>query len=367
MTVQLDLSGPPRQRGQQHGEQLKDGIHELYDNFISLMASSDGGAVPVSEQAVLHYAKLHEPYIRDAAPDLFEELQGIAEGSNVDLGIILSLNCVAEVRRLKIAAINESVRAKGVDLEANAGCTCLGVQGSATLNGIFIAQTYDIEPLWKPVIFRIAAQNEDPAQVVIGHAGIICEMGLNADGIGFVASAIRVSDQRPGVPATVVGRMALKQIRLGGAVSAVRLARRTIGIHYLFASEFGMVDFESSATRDETRYVDEPILTYANHIKSQNLRDLELRGTGSSSYIREGRARQLLLAEHGHIGFDAIARTLRDETDYPTGICSHVCEGVSSCETRAAVIMHPASRSIWIAGGPPSEHSFIPVPVGTGS
>jgi isopenicillin-N N-acyltransferase-like protein len=342
----VELAGSPRERGRAHGETLRGEIRELHGAFVGLMAAPEEGAPPIPEAEMVAYARRHEPFVAVAAPDLLEEMRGIAEGAGLPFDAILVLTCVAEIRRLRVPAVRSAL--------ATRGCTLFAVQGGEVL----IGQTYDIEPLWTPILFRIAGHGEEPDQLVVGHAGIMAEFGLNAAGIAFAGSAILVADQRPGVPAPVIARMILESRRLAQAAEAVTETARTVGIHYLIASPFGVIDLETSATRHAISYLQEPAFASANHIRSPALADLALGTWGASTYVRKGRMRRLLVEAGPSPTPEALQRCLADHADFPVGICNHVAPGLSACESRAAMVARPADATLWVADGPPCSHPF---------
>lgn len=346
----IELRGGPRERGRQHGESLRAEIRDLHAAFVGLMAAPEGDAPVVSGPEMAAYARSHEPYIRAGAPAVHAELLGIAEGADVPWDTILTLTCVAEIRRLAVPSVRSA-------LHGARGCTLFAVQhGPIEARDVLIGQTYDIEPLWTPIVFRVVPDDGAPHQLVVGHAGIVAEFGLNAAGIAFVGSAILVRDQRPGLPAPVIGRLILNQRRLAAAAEAITEARRTVGIHYVIASPFGVLDVETSATRHAIAYIEDPVFACANHIRSPDLRDLGLGTWGHGTIVREGRMRQLLAAsaptpEH-------LKRCLADHADWPLGICGHAAPGVSTCESRAAMIARPADATLWVSDGTPCNHPF---------
>ncbi|MEQ9349441.1 MAG: C45 family peptidase, partial [Alphaproteobacteria bacterium] len=249
--------------------------------------------------------------------------------------------------------------------EGQRGCTCFGVQGGAARDGnVYLGQNYDIEPLWTPIAFRIAAHDDSPAQVAIGHAGIMCEFGVNDAGIGFVASAILVQDQRPGLPAPVIGRMILSRRTLSEATDAVVKAERTIGIHYLIGSDFGLMDVETSAAQHAVTYVTADSVAFANHIRADSLQPLSLGVYGHSTFVREGRMMQLLARSHGEISAGILQACLADHADSPLSICGHVADGRSTCESRASVVLRPADGTLWVSDGTPCAHSWREIRAG---
>jgi isopenicillin-N N-acyltransferase-like protein len=356
----VELSGTPRQRGQHHGETLRAEIGDLYDTFRGLMAAGTRDTPGFDEATINTYARAHWPIIQRDTPDLAEEIAGIAEGADASLDTVLTLNCVAEIRRLRTARVRQTLIDAGhLAAEGQRGCTCFGVQGGAAADAqVYLGQNYDIEPLWTPIAFRITGHDNTPAQVAIGHAGIICEFGVNDAGIGFVASAIVVADQRPGLPAPVIGRMILSHRTLSEATNALVAAERTIGIHYLIGSRFGLMDVESSAREHTVAYIADDTFAFANHIRSPALQPLGLGIYGHNTFVREGRMAQLLARGHGDISPATLQSYLADHADAPLSICAHVEAGRSTCESRASVVLRPSDGTLWVSDGTPCTHPW---------
>jgi hypothetical protein len=88
-----ELSGPARQRGQQHGEALRGLINENIERW-----SDSIGATGIDPTEFLR--ELESLQVTSAlaahAPELDEEIKGIAEGSRQPLQKILALNLLDE-------------------------------------------------------------------------------------------------------------------------------------------------------------------------------------------------------------------------------------------------------------------------------
>ncbi len=371
----LTLPGTPRERGRQHGEALTEGIHHLYERLVEMMASvqrgQDGLELRFPERTLLAFAGAHAPATKEYAPDLYAEIEGIAEGAGLSFNKLFLLNCVAEVRRLLFTdsasqAVGRALSAAPLPSPAppQPGCTCLAVQGQAVRDQqVYIGQGYDIEPFWEPVVFRIKDEQARLEQVVMGHPGILAQFGMNGAGLAFVSSGLLVSDQRLGVPAPVVARKVLQQVRLSEGLEAIVQAQRTIGISYVVASSFGVVDLETSAAEYDCHYLQDDTFACANHIRSRALDHVQAGLYGLDSLVREGRMLQLLRAGHGALDVDALKTIQADHADYPFSICRHVVEGTSNAQTRCAVLMKPAERTMWITGGNPCESPCLEIKI----
>jgi hypothetical protein len=222
---------------------------------------------------------------------------------------------------------------------------------------VYIGQGYDIEPFWAPIVFRINDERE-MEQVVMGHPGILAQFGMNAAGLAFVSSGLLVTDQRPGVPAPVVARKILQQVRLSDGLEAVVRARRTIGIDYVLASSFGAVNLETSATEYDFQYLQDDVFATANHVRSPALKHLQAGLYGMDSFVRHGRMLQLLVAGRGSLDMAALEEIQGDHADQPFGICRHTVPGLSDAQTRCAAILKPAERLMLITDGNPCSKPY---------
>ena len=90
----IKLKGAPRERGYQHGEILADQIHSFYKKWIEVAQSC---ANPPGESELLEYAMKHLKFAKEYAPDLVEEVEGVAEGAKIEFEKVFLLNCYDEV------------------------------------------------------------------------------------------------------------------------------------------------------------------------------------------------------------------------------------------------------------------------------
>ena len=102
----IELVGAPRERGYHHGRVLRDGIHALYERFIKMMEDvpqgHDGSADRFTEGALLALAREYGPATKDYAPDVYAEMEGIAEGGGLTLLLGDSRRLLAEMEDLLV-------------------------------------------------------------------------------------------------------------------------------------------------------------------------------------------------------------------------------------------------------------------------
>ncbi len=59
--------------------------------------SEDESSLKLTETDILSFTGKHGPYARQFAPDLYEEMEGIAEGAGLAFEKVLFINCFDEV------------------------------------------------------------------------------------------------------------------------------------------------------------------------------------------------------------------------------------------------------------------------------
>ncbi len=177
----IDLSGPPHQRGVQHGRAAAVRIRKGIAHYTAQIARSGLG-----EQDIVGLVRDYLPIIESFDPLYIEEMQGIAVGAEVPFEHIALLNARTEILKL---AERPDLRAR---LAENAPDGCTGVvvmQGASANRHILHAQNWD----WKAecaetaVVLRIRRE-DGPDILTFTEAGGLARSGLNAAGIGLTAN-----------------------------------------------------------------------------------------------------------------------------------------------------------------------------------
>src|SRR5439155_5748253 len=74
------IAGKPRERGRRYGEQFKDAMHSFLDREIYQVCARHA-----SRDSLLRYAGACGKMVQGYSPLVFDELEGIAEGSGLKL------------------------------------------------------------------------------------------------------------------------------------------------------------------------------------------------------------------------------------------------------------------------------------------
>ena len=83
----IEIYGSPIERGLQYGEQAKDKI--MYSVELYSKSLRDLG---LKKDKILYLAQSFLPSIKDWAPDLIEEMRGIAKGASITLEEVTLIN-----------------------------------------------------------------------------------------------------------------------------------------------------------------------------------------------------------------------------------------------------------------------------------
>jgi len=141
----IELRGTPSERGYQHGRALAGEIARTYERFVS---DTTAGSPPVSERDLLAYAQGHLPESRAYAPDLVEEVEGIAAGAGMPFEKLWLLNAWDEADAIRLYQ----------KVNARRACTSFAATGASTTDGrTIIGQNWDIYVGFDPVILKVAA------------------------------------------------------------------------------------------------------------------------------------------------------------------------------------------------------------------
>ena len=359
--VTVTLSGNPNQRGYQHGRELKDGVHRFYEAWLKNLENLS--AMKMTEADWVAFAGKHGPYIKQYAPDIYEELEGIAEGAEISFDKVVFINCFDEEQGLLFP--QQAARLAGQPAVPSTipltGCTSFAVFGQATVDEkVYIGQGYDVgDRYFEPVIFRIEAWGDEPEQLVYSHAGVLGVSGINAAKLAIVENSLIPTDQRAGVPYPVVVRKALQQTTLSDFVGAIVMAQRAHGQNYIIATDYAAVDIETSAARYEFKYLQDGVFGHANHYEFPTMKDLDI-GPGwiPDTLIRSGRMTQLLKKRFGRIDMEALTEVMSDHANYPNSICRHDDHRGTYFSTLSALIYRPADGLMFVTEGTPCTSPF---------
>jgi isopenicillin-N N-acyltransferase-like protein len=335
----------PKKRGQVYGEAARERIETIIAAYREIFHLITG---ETWEQTVVRGT----PFIQKAkafAPDLVEEIQGIAEGAGRAFEDIFLLNARSEI------LFNPDVLAQE--------CTSLAALPEATKNNdMLLAQNWDWykDVVNCQVILKIGRRDEKPAMMTFTEAGQLAKIGMNADGIGLVVNNLTSDQPRVGVPWIFLTRRILESSHLAQALGYVLNAARAHSLNFLIGFADGeAVDLETSPVEEHVLWPENGIFVHTNHYlePGKNFRDIApLLHPNLSTYLRFRRAQKGMLESAGGIDVDAIQNVLKDHMDKPFSVCAHQAPTVDPLQrivTNLSIVMNLTRRQIHYTPGNP--------------
>lgn len=346
----LKLEGSPRDIGYSHGKQGGERIR----SFLEIIVKHGIESIPdFTREKALSHAKRYVPFIEDYAPDLAEEIRGIAEGANIQLEEAYLLQLRAELTQLTIE--NESTPE---------GCTSFALPSSMTEDGeVCIGQNVDLSPFYKDfgVMLHIKP-DKGPAILCYSQIGTVAHAGVNSAGIGLALNAVYSSDWRPGVPRPVLYRLILEQGITSEALKVLIDAKRASSCNYLIANKSGEIkDIEVTAQHHIVMDGQEDLMVHANHFNHRDMLEFEKRPKDKleNSKFREERLRQLISSCEGRVSLGKLKEFLTDHERHPTAICTHAEGNPWNFMTIASIIAQPADGIMHVSLGQGCKNEYV--------
>jgi len=341
------IEGPPRVRGRAYGEALRAAIRARDALWQDGLRARWGVADPVA-----HFlgATNYGGAIAAHAPDLMEEVRGIAEGAGLPVASILACQLMDE---------EWCFERRGA-----AHCSALGAVAGG--RGV-LAQNMDLIDWMDGFQTVLTIRGDGPDQIVLTVAGMIGLCGVNAEGLGLTVNTLAtLADRSDGLPVAFAARLVLAQPDLAGALSVLDTVPHASGQNYIVADGTGIAGRECSAA-GAVPWENEASLPHLRFHTNHPLRSRDLlpgEGRDEAAGSQDGsRLRQARLAAHvassGALDRAAVEAALADTVNAPDSICRRLADarahGRSGFTFASAIWSVGPSPSALVAGGPPDE------------
>jgi isopenicillin-N N-acyltransferase-like protein len=342
----IKVSGSAHECGVKYGKAAKKQIRYNVDYYIGLWGRICG----MTEKEALKKASSTAEPIRKYDAGIYEEIEGIAEGSDSKLEEILALNTRYELLFSQVKL-------------APGECTALAALPDATTVGhTLLAQNWDYRPGIKDGCVTLEVKQEGKPSILLhAEAGTVGHKGVNSHGLGIVVNAL-VSDKdsfTPYPPLLVQCRKALNSKGLNEAMFSVLNAKRSVSSNLILAQAGGVaVDLEMSPLDTSIMVPENGYIAHTNHFigpRSLSVQDTFVSQIPNTVY-RLSRTNATLRRWDSRISVDGIKEILRDHFGKPYSVCTHPDPNVvpdMQGETIASVIMDLDERSLHITRGPP--------------
>ena len=223
--------------------------------------------------------------IREHTPFLWEELDGMAQGSGIPIARLLILQARAEVMRVthKTACRPRS--------SARRSRSPGGAAGGKTLFG----QNVDLVPFVQAFGVVIRQYPKDgPAALLYTTAGLLGHNGLNEAGVGVCANFIEdPTGWGDGLPRYLLSRLALREESADAARTAALRPPRAASRNLLIADDRGtLLDVEALRGEAGLLCATDGLLVHANHLECPQFQGYET--PSENSLARRARLPHLL-------------------------------------------------------------------------
>ncbi|MFL0353805.1 C45 family peptidase [Xanthomarina sp. GH4-25] len=355
----ITLSGSGYDLGLQHGKKLKEEIGDIISAWKENTSNALGKDADLVVAEFFEYANFDEA-IKKWTPDLYEEVKGIADGSEQNFNDVFVLNLLDEFWVY-------------LDNLYNHHCSSLGVPARNGNPG-YISQNMDLENYTDgfQVLMRLNKTENRPEQLILTHPGLIALNGMNETGIGVCVNTImQLNASAKGLPVAFVIRRIINTTDKEDLLSFIQTVNHASGQNYILGIKGEVYDFEASSNK-VVRYNplnENGTVYHTNHpIVNDDIKpwfekynpNLKKKPTNSNSYKRLS-AVETRLANTPVINDKQIMDALRSKDDKNNPVCrTNNNNGYGF--TFASTIMTMSEKPyIQILAGPPDESDYIRV------
>lgn len=321
------LVGDARQRGQSHGEQLRESIHEVLDYYRTLFCLGDAA---LREEAA-EYARI----IRAFSEEYADEIEAIAAAANLHPSYIYVINSRSEILN------NTDV----------AECTAVMNTGAAVL-----AQNWDWSEVLEHLVVLIRLHRPDNHTIcMLTEPGIIGKIGMNRAGLGVCLNILKTTERLRGLPVHVLLRAVLDCTSMDEVRALISLMSVGKASHVLVGDAEGAChSVEFSGTESFQLQPEGELLVHTNHYLSESAANTA--EAFPSTHERLQQARAMLAADVSPAGLLAM---LRDQSQGELSICRPYsfseAAGFGRVGSVFTVIMDLAEREMQVYRGPAED------------
>lgn len=300
-----------------------------------------------SREAVETAATPFAQPIREHAPFLWDELEGMSRGCGLPVSRLLILQARAEVMRANKAA--------SPPLE----CTTFALAGHRTQGEVtLIGQNVDLVPFVEEFGVVVRQYPRDaPAALLYTTAGLLGHNGINEAGVGVCANFIDdPGGWGDGLPRYLLSRLALREESAEAARAAALAPPRAASRNLLIADDRGvLLDVEALRCQAAVLRGSDGLLVHANHLEAPEFQGYEK--ASENSLARRARLEQLLAGVGRPLTVADLQDFYRDHANAPHSLCAHPFPG-RNLQTVVSVIGDLTHRELHAAKGSPCRAPY---------
>ena len=355
---QVTLQGDFYTMGVQHGKAHAEDIRALTEERIQLCTEAAWTGREISRERVLEIAAECIPLNEAYAPDLMQELRGVAHATHLSLEEVLITNGFTD---FVDTIYNADPTPAATPELSHTDCTTFMVNGKTTIEGhSFIGQTWDMHATATPFVILLRGKPQHaPHFLTLTVTGCVGMIGMNDAGIAVGINNLMGGDGKRGVMWNLVIRKILMQTNIEDALACITEAELAGGHNYVLMDSHGNgYDVEAMTTIKRVQPFKTEHYAHANRCLYPETgvveRDLD-DNTVDDSDTRRSRAMELLTRRP--ITPDVLKSITADRSDGVYSICS-MSEPPFYSETCGAAIMRPGTREFWAVWGLPNKNAY---------
>lgn len=348
------LAGTPFEMGVQHGVLYRDDIRRYCVERMALVA--DGrwtGNYKPSRPEILSIAEACIPAHEAYAPDLMDELRGLAQATDLTLGELIVVGGFTDFIDT-VYGVYKMEGALSPRLTID-DCTAFIVPDHRAEGAGFFGQTWDMHDTATEfvILLRLEPAGE-PKSLVFTTTGCVGQIGMNEHGLAVGINNLQGADGRVGVTWPFVVRKMLQQDNVADALACITDAPLAGAHNYLLFDKSGRgYNVEAMATHCHvTPLADSPI-SHTNHCLVPATSALAQRRLPEAQVSSESR---LALAE-GYLQKEPVTIGDLQALTRQTPVCQK-SKPPLHVDTCGAAIMRPKTGEFWAVWGRPDENEY---------
>lgn len=332
----LTVQGNHFECGRQIGQAFKKTIQ------AAMLESHEYPASGHTWTQTLEKANLYQDLTREHYPYIIDEMTGVAHGAEVNFD---ELFCYSIEELFATTVL------------PGKGCTDILIAPPLTDGQIIVGHNNDLSPSSINKVFPVIWQFDDGTSMfTTGPLGYYVSIGVNSYGIALTGNELTPTDNKIGVPRSIVARAILSAKTLDEAVKIAIDPLRASSYNNIITTKEHTVNVEGSGTSFELLSPTEGVLGHSNHYICPSMLKYEGHPEYTSSIERLARVIALSKTKNLYSTEDMV--TILSDHNGTQGNANTVCRHDTKSETVFSVIIDFGDGSVNLAMGHPCTSHY---------
>lgn len=350
----LSVGGTAYDMGWTHGEQYREEIRRYAAERVALVEEGQwSGKRPLTRQQVLGLAEACLPAHEAYAPDLMDELRGMAAATDLSLAELIIVGGFTDfIDTVYRANQRQTLLEPALAID---DCTAFIIPDDQAQGAGFLGQTWDMHDTATEFVIMLRIEEAEMADALLfTSTGCLGQIGMNAHGIAVGINNLLGADGQFGVTWPFVIRKVLQQDNIEDALACITEAPLAGAHNYLLFDGLGNgFNVEAMSSHHVVTSLNGEAIVHTNHClmpETQTLAQPRLPASQAHSENRLSYAQEVL-AERP-VTIEHLQELTRQA---PVCTISTPPFHVESC---GAAIMRPKSGDLWAVWGVPCDNEY---------